>query len=307
MPHADHAAYSNGGFFIEKSMTEETGAVAPATERAAIAPAGTETTKPTPSVPEGEAAPDQAETTEGTETEQPDSEGDGDSTARPKLTRNQRLQRKAARLSTMVAEQAAELEKLRASTSKADTDSEPKEADYNGDWTRWQADHTAWKVTNNLKGVFQEQKQQDQAAALKERVREANDDFLERVEDIKPRIPDYDEAIIAFTKSGGQFAPHVQEELRDSEKGPLLAYQLAKNPQLAAELNAMSPRDAAREIGRLEAKTSLPQPKKQTQAPAPLAAVKGGATPSKDIFELAKGEDASAFIDAERKRKAARA
>lgn len=288
-------------------MTEETGAVAPATEQAAIAPAGTETTTPTPSVPDGEAATVQAETTEGTETEQPDSEGDGDSTARPKLTRNQRLQRKAARLSTMVAEQAAELERLRASSSKADTDSEPKEADYNGDWTKYQAEYAAWRAGQVIERKLSEREQRDTTQRLQEKVQEANDDFLERVEDIKPRIPDYDEAIIAFTKSGGQFAPHVQEELRDSEKGPLLAYQLAKNPALAAELNAMSPRDAAREIGRLEAKTSLPQPKKQTQAPAPLAAVKGGATPSKDLNELAKSEDISEFIKASQARKAARA
>jgi len=58
----------------------------------------------------------------------------------------------------------------------------------------------------------------------------------------------------------------------------------------------MSEREATREIVRLEAKVSLPQPKRQTQAPTPLSALKGGASPSRDIHTLAKSDDVSDYI-----------
>lgn len=262
-------------------MTETTGAAAPASEQAAPAPAASEQA---PSgmrdldevvVPEKEPEP-KTETIEAeTATE---SEPEGEDQPR-RLTRNQRLQRKAARLSTMVAEQAAKIEELSRNTAKADAESEPKEADYNGDWTKYQADYAAWKATKNIRGVLDEQRQQDVNARVAERRQEAADEFQERAEQLKSGIPDFDQTIEAFAKAGGKFAPHVIEELLESDKGPLLAYNLAKNPFLASELNGMSPRDVAREIGRLEAKTALPQPKKQTQAPAPLTQVTGGSVP----------------------------
>lgn len=274
-------------------MTDETGAAAPATELAQAAPAETELATPKiESIPNAEASPENTETP-ATETEQTPEEESSDEPK--KLNRTQRLQRKAARLSTMVAEQAAELEKLRQTSSKSAADSEPKETDYNGDWTKYQADYAAWKATQNIRGVLEERDQREAATRLNERRQEANDEFQERAEQIKANVPDFDKTIEDFAKSGGKFAPHVIEELLESDKGPMLAYQIAKTPGLAAELNALSPRDTAREIGRLEAKVSLPQPKKQTQAPAPLTALKGGAAPTTDLARLAKSDDVSGY------------
>lgn len=257
-------------------MTDET---TPVVEQAVPAPAETEKTEPT--IRDLDAVPEVKAETPETETEQDQPEGETDSTDEPKrLTRSQRQQRKLARLSTMLAERDAEVERLKATTAKSDTDSEPKEADYNGDWTKYQADYAAWKATKSIKGILDEEKQTQRAAALQEKANEATEDFLERVEEVKTKLPDFDKVMNTFEKNGGKFAPHVIEEIRDSDKGPQLAYQLAQAPGLVAELNAMSPRDAAREIGRLEAKASLPKPRTQTQAPAPLTSLKGGASPS---------------------------
>jgi hypothetical protein len=41
---------------------------------------------------------------------------------------------------------------------------------------------------------------------------------------------------------------------------------------------------------------SLPQPKKQTQAPPPITPPSGGASPSKDLHALAKSDDISGFV-----------
>lgn len=289
-------------------MTDETvGAAAPATEQAVIAPAASEQANPkieSIQNPNAEAAPERPETKANEETPIPEGQEDPD---KPKpLSRQQRLQRKAARLSTIVAEQAAELEKLR-NASKSGSDAAPKEEDFNGDYFAYQRAATAWEVKQELRNEFRSVREQEQAKTLAERRAESEEDFRERVSAIKPSIPDYDTAIQAFVKAGGDLAPHVIEEIQESEKGPVLAYHLAKNPDLAAELNAMSPRDAAREIGRLEAKVSLPQPKKQTQAPAPLSVLKGGAAPATDLASLAKSDDASAYIAARRAQQKARA
>jgi hypothetical protein len=137
---------------------------------------------------------------------------------------------------------------------------------------------------------------------------EAGQEFLEHAQQIKASITDYDQTIDAFEKAGGKFAPHVIEELLEiGEKGPLLAYQLAKTPGLAAELNAMSPRDAAREIGRLEAKAALPERKVTTKAPAPLRPVSGGAAATVSLVDLAKSDDAEGYIAARRAQRKASA
>jgi hypothetical protein len=290
-------------------MTDTTGAAAPSAEQAApSAPAATE--QATPQIeslpnPNAPASPENAEPK--AETEQTPPEGEEASDEPKRLTRNQRLQRKAARLSTMVAEQAAELEKLRQATDKTDAESEPKEADYNGDWTKFQADYAAWKAAKTVGQKFAEREQRDAEHRLRERRQEAADEFLERSEQIKSNIPDFEQVLGAFRNAGGDFAPHVIEELMESEKGPMLAYTLAKTPGLAAQLNALSPRDAAREIGRLEAKVALPQPKRQTQAPAPLTTVKGGAAQTKSIADLAKSDDVSAYAAARKAQMKARA
>ena len=89
----------------------------------------------------------------------------------------------------------------------------------------------------------------------------------ERVIEARKTIPDYDAVMAA---SSVPVSDAVMDELRDSELGPQLAYHLDRNPDVAEKLNAMSPRQAAREIGRLEAKllsTASASPEPQVDAP----------------------------------------
>jgi flagellar motility protein MotE (MotC chaperone) len=206
-------------------MTIEAGAVAPVEGQTAVsAPAPAEPViRDLDQVAEPEKTEQPPQEAKPEETNSETQEGD-DSSQPKKLTRNQRLQRKAARLSTMLAEVSAENERLKTERTKAATEGEPKEADYNGDWGKFQAEYAAWKVTQNIRGDLAERDQRDRNAQLQDRIREATDDFLERVEDVKKSIPDYDKVVETFAGSGGKFAPHVIEEIRDSEKGPMLAY-----------------------------------------------------------------------------------
>lgn len=235
-------------------------------------------------------------------------EPEGEEAERKRLSRTQRLARKNARLSTIVADQAAELETFRKSAA-ATQDAEPKEADFNGDYLAYQRALSKWDTKQLLKEALPKVAPEKRQPDVREIDRqEAGQEFLENAKQIKTSITDYDQTIEAFEKAGGKFAPHVIEELLEiGDKGPLLAYHLAKTPGLAAELNAMSPRDAAREIGRLEAKATLPERKTQTKAPAPLSAVKGGAAQTADIHTLAKSDSADAYIAARRAQRKASA
>jgi hypothetical protein len=282
-------------------MQTENGAAAPSDGQAAQSePAESEQATSQTSVPEGEAAAENAET-QGTEQESKP-EGDEQEETPKTLSRYQRLARTKARLATMVAEQGAELEELRKKVSGSGIASDaPKATDYaQGEYDPgYLTDLAAHKAAQKIGKQLDEQNQRAVTEKITLAKEEAAEEFLERADELKTSIPDFDAAFEAFQKQGGTFAPHVIEELHESEKGPLLAYQLAKNPQLVNQLNRMSPRDAAREIGRLEAKASLPQQRKQTQASAPIKPLAaGGSTPTKTVYDLANSDDLSAYMKA---------
>jgi hypothetical protein len=106
--------------------------------------------------------------------------------------------------------------------------------------------------------------------------------FAERQAAARAVMPDYDEVV---GSSDTPIANHVGEAIMESDRGPDLAYHFAKNPDALMRLNGMSPTQAAREIGKLEA--TLPAPKapatpskklSNTPAPAGTLNTQGRAT-----------------------------
>ena len=126
---------------------------------------------------------------------------------------------------------------------------------------------------------FSQQTQAERAQEAQARQTASQFDlYQERVQ--QAGLPDYAEVV---GQSDVPAAPHVLESILDSDVGPQLAYHLAKHPDVAERLNAMTPVQAAREIGRLEAAVASPsatQPtppaKRTTTAPAPINPVRGG-------------------------------
>ena len=283
-------------------MTEETGAAAPQAEQAQAPAASEQATPQTGVTQEADAGTEQAET-QGQE--QAEQQGDDDADKPKKRSTSDRYRRKISAQAGVIERLSSELDALKSKP----TDDAPKVTDYaQGEWDpAFIADTAAHKAAQKISSKLDERDQRSKAEQINAAKSEAAEDFMERADGLRPQIPDFDDAFAKFAQSGGQFAPHVIEEIHASENGPMLAYHLAKNPSLAIELNSLSPRDVAREIGRLEAKVSLPQPKKQTQAPAPLAALKGGAAPATDLHKLAKSHDASAYIAARNAQEKARA
>ncbi|MEK6397858.1 MAG: hypothetical protein V4734_07210, partial [Terriglobus sp.] len=99
---------------------------------------------------------------------------------------------------------------------------------------------------------------------------------------------DYMTVIQEAIEDGVAMSPALWEEVQDHEHGPALLYHLAKNPDEAARLSAMTPTQVAREVARLESRfvpkanaeeTPVETPSQPvTQAPKPPtpAAKSGG-------------------------------
>jgi hypothetical protein len=302
-----------GGFFVEEVMTEQTAAQAadgaPA-EGETIAPVTTEaveTTKPAGEKPkplvslidDDEPA---ADDDDGDETDAADGEGD-----KPKP--KSRSQRQAAK----IARQAIELEELRrivgaAPRAPAKPEAEkpatatgsqdpadalekaigkpPKESDFPNDYlayadamAEYRTNKAAFKAAEAVRDEHRKSEETNRAAQDQERADKLSrlrlTAYNERLDEVRDRIPDFDKVVRAAGNT--EIRDDVRDLVLESPKGPLLAYHLAQNPDKVDDLNRMSPVQAAREIGRLEARIRGPQPAKATKAPPPVTVPKGGA------------------------------
>lgn len=163
----------------------------------------------------------------------------------------------------------------------------PKEEDFK-DWAEFDRAQRRYDV----KLAVAEQRIADREAAASSRQAAEQDAqreaaieaFQERLDETRGKIPDFDKAL-AEAKDR-EVKPHVTELVIESEKGGLLAYYLAKNPNVLTELNGMSERAAAKAVGRLEQRLTLAKPKTATAAPPPAKQVSGASKPSSPDSDL---------------------
>jgi hypothetical protein len=236
-------------------------------------------------------------------------EGEGtDEEGKPKRksrSGSQRAKRREEYLLNELRERERRLEELERQSPKGDgaaKDDAPKEEDFNGDWTAFvaaKAAHEAAKAVGKTLDA-REKSELDRRQADAKREREIA--HLERIDDAREVIADFD-TVMATMK--GQFVrDDVIEDIKSSDKSPLLAYHLAKNPNKLHELNSMNPRELAREIGRLEGSLRMPAGKKQTTAPPPPGNLKGGAAPTTALEQV---DDMNEFAERLKKDLAKRA
>ena len=123
---------------------------------------------------------------------------------------------------------------------------------------------------------FQKLDQERQAAEAVKQKAEVQTGFQRKADEFKAQTPDFEE--VAYNPSL-PITDVMADALNYSESGPQVLYHLGKNPEEAqriAELSLRSPVAAAIELGKLEAKLSLPQPRTTTQAPPPIRPLSGG-------------------------------
>lgn len=263
-----------------------------------------------PTVPAADAAPAESEKSEATteviateETAKTETDADTDAATgedgdeqdseddRPKRpSRYQRLKRERDALH-------AEIEQMRNRPAAAAADDPaaldalvreevgepPKEDDFNGDWFAYERALNAYEtdkriVTRDLR------KQAAQAKGLQQRHTSLLvQDFQDRQREARAGISDFDKVVSAATTP---VPTYVQQLILESEKGAVIQYHLAKNPETLDRINRLSPLSAAKEIARLEDRLALPNPKTATKAAAPISSPKGGASPSIDLSKL---------------------
>jgi hypothetical protein len=163
-----------------------------------------------------------------------------------------------------------------------------------------------WKADEKIKANNEAQKQE----SAKERTsREKAERWTERSNAARTAHSDYDQVLEAA--AGVKLADFVCDALDESEQSAELLYRIAQDPSIADRLNAMSPRGAALELGRMEAKlpavSADPDPeevpdvkapaaapaapvRKTTSAPPPVKPIAKGGSTAVDLSKL-RGDD----------------
>jgi hypothetical protein len=231
---------------------------------------------------EDDAAP--AEKTEDTPDAAAEAKKAADAEAKTKLSGAQRAKIREQALRDEIAQRDRELESLRTktpATASANDPQEPKEEDFNGDFlaftvakAKFEARREAESILKSSRDREATDKAAEQAEAAK---RQRALDHEERVTAAKSVITDFD--TVMESMKGVEVRDDLIDEIMSSKNSAVIAYHLAQNPSELEALNRMSPRELAREMGRLEATVKLPEAKTKTSAPPPLSKVKGAATP----------------------------
>lgn len=236
-----------------------------------------------------EETPEAADTAEPAVEETTDADAEDDGGEKKKIPGSQRLKRKLALIESDFANVLRENEELKRRVpapqeqrqdGRPGIDREPTEADYPNDYFSYERSRTAWEVRQSVRDEIARAQQIPQQVRQAEAQRERLIAYEESAELVRERIPDFDKVI--RTAADVTIKPELIQELLASDKSALLQYHLAKNPDKARELNAMSGKELARELGRLEARIHLPTPKKATDASPPPSKLKGGAAASFD-------------------------
>jgi hypothetical protein len=267
-------------------MTDTETETAPAASVPAV-----ETSEPAPE------APEQAAQAPG-EDEEPEEEGP----RRP--SRTQRYQRRIALL-------AAENDELRRRASWQPPaaagwpERPPQEAEFGGDSAAYERALNAHHVRQAAREAVQQEAERERGERLvglvahaAEAHREHVAAHLDRVEELKQRVPDFSDALkVAATIA---MREEVLDEILRSENSALVQYYLAKNPEKARALNGLSGHALARAVGRLEGAVRLPA-RRATGATPPVQPLTGAAGPS---FDPARAEMAAYAADYRRRQQA---
>jgi hypothetical protein len=290
------------------------------TEYEALRKAGKETSDETPDPKSGledesseqkdpaESDPAETEETEEeaeetSESDADEAEGDEEETEEPKPKKKSGVQKRIDKLRAReraALERAERAEALLAQQERAggkkgeeaesapeSNDGEPQPEDFESNkdyvkalvkWERQQEDKARKAAEERSKAEAEEAELLDAHTARMDAYAEKNEDFVEAIGELR--------------RSGAKLSVAVDRALIESEMGPEVLHELAKNPKELKRINSLGVTAAAREIGKIEArlsKTSEPKVeiKKVTNAPRPVEPVggAGGARAPQSIYD----------------------
>ena len=176
----------------------------------------------------------------------------------------------------------AELQQYKApkqEAPKAEPTGEPQPHQFQ-DVFEYQKAVAVWAAEQVQSEREQERAQKEAATAEQARISEA----IKRQDEYRKTVEDYDDVVDAAADAGVMISNVVREAMLDSEFYPQILYHLASNVEEAKAIAKMSPVQAVRAIGKLEAKfegtpVAKAAPVKAVEvskAPPPISPLKGG-------------------------------
>ena len=170
----------------------------------------------------------------------------------------------------------------------------PVEKDFE-DYTEYVAAKAVWRHSQQATKreadaattEIEQARQREQA--IRAREREAlRSDWTAQATEAKGRYADFD----AVVSAPGLFPErsHLPELIMTADNAADLAYTVARDRSLHDRLLNMSPIEAAREIGRLEATLKAPKPRLETNAPQPITPVRPKAAVAADPGKMSPAQ-----------------
>lgn len=160
--------------------------------------------------------------------------------------------------------------------------------------------HADWARREGYRAAMQEQQEQrHRSAAIEAQAR-----LQQRVDAAKVKYTDFAPVVsqVAPIIDGN---PAVLQYVMSSESGAELSYHLGKNPAVLLELTRLDPLSQVRELTKLEMRLSAaPPPKPLTNAPPPAKPVGARETVPVTLGDLARSDDAAAYIRKANQRRA---
>jgi len=172
--------------------------------------------------------------------------------------------------------------------------SAPKESDFS-DYTEFVAAKAVWahaqQAAQRDAGFIGEEvaAAKSKAAEIEARERQAQAESWEASkQDAKSRYQDFEAVVF----QPGLFPPgtHLPDLVMASDQSADLAYALASDRRMHDAILQMSPLEAARAIGRLEASLTRPQARTSTNAPDPIAPVRGNGGANRNPVAMTAAE-----------------
>lgn len=152
-------------------------------------------------------------------------------------------------------------------------DEEPQPSQFNDafEYAKALAEYTADKRIGEMKRQEAEERQ----AQERQKVIET---WASKVQAAKASMPDFDDIVAS---SDVVVNDDIRDAILESDVGPQILYHLAENDDVAKRIAGLTPKQALREIGKLEArfevKETAPQsaPITRSKAPAPIQPLRG--------------------------------
>ncbi len=164
----------------------------------------------------------------------------------------------------------------------------PDRAKYE-DEAEYAADLAAWKIEEKIIARQTKAHEANTSNVRNDSAAAKMQLFKERAMALTDRYPDIEAKV--FNDTTLPMSATMAETLMESEKGPEVAYYLSANRETAKRIQEMSPLQAARELGRIEATLALPKPRTETKAPPPPSTLTGSTkNPSKDPNNMSPEE-----------------